>query len=128
MKVSAIVTTNRMGGMDLLLESLRWQTLEDSELVLIDTLYDKRKTQVSEYASRLGISSRLRHLPPPIKTEWNDAIECINLGIEKAEGELIVFSNDYVSFDKKNFEAFWDAYCDTKCAYLGGYRWVEAPL
>lgn len=105
-RVSIILPTFRMGGLDLTKHSLLAQSFKDFELILVDELYSQRKDEVSEYFK--GIN--LKHIPPFRINNYFSSATSRNTGISCAEGELIIFTNDYTWFSPDSIERHWDAY------------------
>lgn len=119
MKISVITVTNRVGGIDINWSSLRRQTFDDFEWVLVDTLYEKRKDAVKQYTKN---DPRVKHIQqtkkdPKAKTWLNHAE---NEGIKNSEGELIVFLQDYINIAPDALEKYWYAYQQNKKSMITG--------
>ena len=61
-RVSVLVPTMRIGGIDILLHGLAGQTFKDLELVLSDGIWSKRHDQVMQLAADYGVS--VKHVEP----------------------------------------------------------------
>ena len=101
MKISVIVPTFRLGGIDLLKWTLDQQSLphSDFELVLVDGLYQWRKDAVARFFA--GSDYGVVHVPP--EPDSDGPIfprDCHpryrNTGIKHASGDLCVLCCDYV--------------------------------
>lgn len=112
-KVSIILPTFRMGGLDLTKYSLLGQSFKSFELILVDELYSQRKDKVKEYFK--GIN--LKHIPPFRVNNYFSSATSRNTGILCAEGELLVFTNDYTWLSPDCIERHWNAYSDLKGKY-----------
>lgn len=87
--ISVVVPTNRVGGIDLLLDSLARQTYRDFELILVDALLP--------YRSRIvGQAFPIKHIQPR-DNQFPAQMYCrtVNTGIAHARGETIVLLCDY---------------------------------
>jgi glycosyltransferase involved in cell wall biosynthesis len=98
-KISVIVTTNRIGGLDVLFESLKNQSYQNFELILVDAIYQKRKGLVAEKSKKYNFT--VKHVEP-IKNIFPVSNYCssMNTGLCMAEGELAYFTCDYACLDK----------------------------
>lgn len=108
MKLSVVYVTNRPGGMDILLDNLNRQTFKDFELILADELYKERKTEVELLFAKYPV----KHFKPREKQEgdvWN-LNKAYNDALDKVEGELVVFLQDYIWIPANGLERFWDIY------------------
>jgi len=94
--VSVIVPTNRVGGLDLVFDSLKDQTFKDFELIISDGIYKHRKDVVAEQAS--GI--KYKHVEPfDNPFPLNSYCRTVNTALAHAEGELVVLFSDYTWVD-----------------------------
>lgn len=92
--ISVIVPTNRIGGLDILFESLKHQTYKNFELVLVDAIYQQRKTIVEEKSKEYDF--KIKHIEPKDNTfPISNYCKSINTGLCAAEGELVYFTCDY---------------------------------
>lgn len=91
--ISVLCVTNRVGGLDLLADSLRRQTYRDFELVLVDSIRPYRA------AYSFPTDMRVQWLD-----DWRDDnftsryMAAQNKGIEHARGDTILFACDYSYF------------------------------
>ena len=95
--ISVVVPTSRLGGIDILLDSLKAQSFTDFELVLVDALHEIRKDEVAAAAADRFV--RLIHLPPQPAT-WPIAAFCAaaNTGLAAATGDVVLHAVDFTRF------------------------------
>ncbi len=125
-KISAITVTNRHGGIDITWSSLRRQTFKDFEWILCDTLYEERKEAVRTYTKEDTRVSHIQQRPKEaLARTWLAHAE--NQGIRAANGELIVFLQDYIHIKPDALEKFWLQYqSDPQCFVSGvGHQYGE---
>ena len=94
--ISVLIPTTRCGGLDVLFSSLELQKFKNFELILMDTLFEKRKDLVAQKAK--DYSFIVKHLP-----QRNTAIhycETMNSGLIQADGEIIYTMCDHTWIDK----------------------------
>lgn len=93
-KVSVITITNRPGGIDMAWASLRKQTFQDFEWILVDELFERRAIEVVEYVA----SPRLYYMQAVQKDPekaWNLSA-CYNFALLNARGKIVVSLQDYI--------------------------------
>lgn len=93
-KISVVVPTMRVGGLDVLFNGLAGQSFKDFELVLSDGLHRFRKDVVEERAAGYGFP--VKHVEPadnpfPVNSFCRHA----NAGLVHASGEIVVMFVDY---------------------------------
>ena len=64
MRVSVVVPTYRIGGIDILVSSLQNQTYEDFELIICDCIHKHRKDIIKQEISKLGLKFDVKHVEP----------------------------------------------------------------
>jgi glycosyltransferase involved in cell wall biosynthesis len=91
-RISIVIPTNRIGGLDVLAHGLSNQTYHDFELVLSDGIYDYR----SKIFEDRKLNFPVIHVPP-IDNPFPVAGFCrySNTGLVHASGELVLFVTDY---------------------------------
>ena len=98
-KISVLDLTNRVGGMDILFESMKNQSFQDFELIIVDAIYEKRKDVVAEKSKQYNFP--VKHMPPNKNTfpiaNYNNSM---NTGLCAAEGEILYFTCDYAYMQK----------------------------
>jgi len=92
--ISVVVPTNRVGGLDVLLDSLAAQTFRDFELILVDNIWRHRSRLVHDRIQSLPF--RVKHIEPR-ENPFPRVAYCrtMNTGIAHARGETLVFLCDY---------------------------------
>lgn len=94
MKVSVILPSYRIGGLDVSFAGLGNQTFKDYEVIFVDALYERRKQLVEEHARKNNVP--LKHIPPKKDTIPLHAPNNFeNTGILASSGELIIMFGDY---------------------------------
>jgi len=106
-KITVLTVTCRPGYIDTMVESLKNQIFKDFEWILVDELFEIRKKAVEEYVDG---SLSLLHIPPKKISETSSVPSAINTGLEKAQGELVYFMNDYIYLHPNTLNAHWDIY------------------
>lgn len=94
--ISVMIATTRIGGLDVLLSGLETQVFKDFELILVDTLYEKRKDLIANKASEYSFP--IKHLK-----QRETAIhycETMNKALVQADGHLMFTMCDHTWFDK----------------------------
>lgn len=105
-KISVIVPTNRVGGIDIIFAGLVAQEEKDFELVLVDDLWARRVGGIAELARQRGI--RVVHCEPDGSQHSTISGTCVpghyqnalNTGITRSSGEIAVILCDYTALDK----------------------------
>lgn len=104
MKISVVVVTARLGGLDVLVNSLRAQediVPGDWELILVDDWYDERVGMIA------GLN--VKHLRPK-DNAYLDPCHANNLAYRHAQGELIVFFSDMLWAHPRFLADHWNVY------------------
>lgn len=120
MKISVICSTVRLGGLDLLFNSLEAQAFlaEDYEIILVDSWYEERKDPVSKASKRINVN--LVHIPPKHNHGYYDDNTGWNTGLAVASGELVMFQVDYSWLAKNCLAAHWGVYVNNRGFTLTG--------
>ena len=106
MKVSVILTTARLGGLDVLQKSVAQQDFDGQfETIVVDEFYEDRHG----LAKKMSFDNFV-HLPPKRKCAIYDDSLGINTGLAAAQGELIVVLADYTWAPPDYLTAHWDFY------------------
>src|SRR3990167_1255521 len=108
MKITLIYVTARLGGLDLLFESIRAQTMppEDFELIIVDDWHENRWREV---VAKKPIRWVL-HLPPKQTGISYHNSASFNTGLAAARGELVIFLVDFVWLPPDFLECHWSFY------------------
>ena len=108
MKPSIIYLTYRPGGYDILVDSLKNQTYQDYELIIIDDFTEERRKLAKEYLEENNIEpayigpSKPKCFP---ELPYN-LINAYNTGILLSTEDLIIILNDYIWLPPKSIERF----------------------
>lgn len=127
-KISLIIPTYRPGGIDVLLGSLKNQTMRDYELILVDDLYGWRQREVKEYAETLnvplihvpGLPNKRTDKPFGLATAWN-------IGLRHAEGDYIMVGQDFLWLNPDCFERHMKLQCVDNRVTVGYMPHCVAP-
>ncbi len=92
--ISLIVPTMRVGGLDILFDSLAKQTFRDFELVLVDAFYKQRKDRVAEEARDRFLCVHHVGLDPSPFPVCAFSLYS-NAGIIASNGDVLAFMVDY---------------------------------
>jgi len=128
MKVSVILSTCRLGGLDVTFSGLEKQTFpsEDWELIIVDEWHEFRKGTFPMYAEGLP---HVKHLPPKVKKPYVAISNGFNTGLIHAEGKLVCFLNDYIWVPPNWLETHWKIWKETGCTHSGFIdRYSQPPL
>lgn len=96
-KISVVCVTNRKGAFDFIRKQLEKQTFQDFELIMADDS---------------GVLSHVSQFKPRQKNEgdvWN-INKAYNDCLDRVEGELIVFLQDFIWIPANGLQKFWDDY------------------
>lgn len=113
MKVSVLLCTFRMGGLDVTFNGLSKQTFprNDWELILCDVHFAAREFAAKKYLHDKGYEIPLVHCAP-IRTTYpiDSGSMHRNSAIAYAEGELCIFLCDYTYVQPNWIESHWKMY------------------
>ena len=126
-KATVITPTNRPNGYKYALHALREQTMpqEDWELIIVDD-YLKDRAQILEEAEELGLENVRVFESKPNYWRSNRLIaNARNTALIYAEGELIVFLDDYCWVRPKWLEEHWRTYRRGPYTMVGAMRAVK---
>lgn len=100
--------TARHGGMDILKGSLERQIFKDFELVIVDTLWEKREDKVKEYFKDYNLT----YVRQSKKREgaYSNLAHADNEGFRACTGDLIVCVQDFIWMAPFALHKFWEAY------------------
>lgn len=128
--LSVVCPSVRVGGLDLLCQSLALQSCQDFELVLVDGIFEYRRPHVAE---------RLAAQPFPVQHLNNsgngiplsDYSSSINNAIVAARGDIILMLPDYSWLPPDCIEThsrYHDAHQGEKKILCSGYSYTRMPL
>ncbi len=112
-KVSVVVPTMRLGGIDVLFDGLARQTFRDYELILVDEWQPLRGVAVKLEAERLRIP-----IAAHLKPDRPGLAHALNLGLRVARGSIVCPLNDYHSPPPTWLERHWRVY------HASGGKWT----
>ena len=106
--ISIIIPTNRVGGLDIVFDSLERQTDPDFELILVDNIYRYRRDLVAEKAKQYSFP--VRHIEPR-DNPFPRVCYCrtMNTGVCHARGSVVVYECDYTWFSPSTvfYHSMW---------------------
>lgn len=111
--VSVICITIRPGVFRVLREQLEKQTYRNMELIVIDGRYAERKKEVAEYMKDFKFP--YLHLPDPNRDKAKfpyGLFHADNAGLFTANGELVVFLQDFIEIPENGIEKYVKLYKD----------------
>jgi hypothetical protein len=127
--LSVVVPTCRVGGLDVLCDSLERSTFKDFELVISDMLWQKRHGMVRLVAPRY--SYPIVHVEPPFNPfPVLSYCRTSNAGIANARGKVVVFLADYTWVPPTVLEIhalFHQARPDERVALMCPHDYVTYP-
>lgn len=123
-KISVVVPTRRLGGLDMTFTSLENQMFRDFELVLVDGWYRHRREDVEEYAEEFSFPVRHLYDGHGRMDGWYDTNR--NVALPYVDGELLVFMDDYAEMLPYVLKQMWGLY-EEAGAGLCGDRWICNP-
>jgi len=100
MLVSLIYLTYRPGGYDVLVNSLRHQTEDNYELIVVDDYEKRTPLQVRKYLQNRHV--KVAYVSPSKPKSFPDTaynlINAYNTGVMLSRGDVVVIMNDYTWF------------------------------
>lgn len=119
--VSILCMTIRPGIFRILKETVEAQTYPNIELIVIDGRYEERYEEVAEYMK--DFKYPFLHLPDPQRDEVKypyGLYHANNAAVHAANGELLVFLQDFIIMPDDGVERFVDLYRrQPDCLYTG---------
>lgn len=100
--------SNRYGGIDILWSSMKRQTIQDFELIIVDGLWKKREKEVKKYIN----DPRLKYIRQSDKREgaYTNLAHADNEGFRACKGDLIVCLQDFQWVPPDGLEKYLYAY------------------
>lgn len=125
--ITVIVPSYRIGGFDILCDSLAQQTHQARELVIIDAIHERRALQVAEKLASYPFP--IRHVKPSGGPRLSNYSQSINDGIAQASGELIVIQCDFAWIPPDCLAEHWRAYqgSDKRTCFLRDNHCTALP-
>lgn len=129
MRISIIIPTIRSGKLvDFQLPSFAKQTFpkEKFEIVIVDDCPISRKDQIENFGRSNGLNIKWMRSKKPYYRS-NASIGCArNTGLIHAEGDLIIFIDDFSYIKPKYLEKVWDVYRNKhKTSHIGPVMRLE---
>jgi hypothetical protein len=128
-RISVIVPSYRIGGIDVLCDSLACQSFADFELIVTDAIHARRRSVVAEHAKCHPFP--IKHIAPGGGPELSNYCRSINDAIVHAAGELVVIQTDYTWMPPDCLETHWNAYAASDkrtCFVLDNHCTALPPL
>jgi len=117
-KISVCTITIRPGIFATTVKTLQEQTFKDFEWVIVDDLWDQRKDEVREYMKDKGI--KYKHVPSKYNPRPYGIANANNTAIHEAEGDLLVWLQDFIEMPKDGLQRYWDLYEEKgNCLFTG---------
>lgn len=113
MKISIIIPTNRQDKLlDFELPSFAEQTFpeEDFEVIIVDDAPIDRKAEVESFAKTNHMNIKWMRGKKPYYRSNENISSSRNTGLIHAEGELVIFIDDYSCIRPEYLEIMWRAY------------------
>jgi hypothetical protein len=122
-RLSVIVPTNRVGGLDVLFAGLRGQTFKDFDLWVVD-----------ELGRVLMITTAWRDFPAActgpkgVPGHWGNYMASLNAGLRASTGDRLVFWSDYTCPHPETLATHARFHAENPDAVmLGGIEYTELP-
>jgi GT2 family glycosyltransferase len=124
--VSVIVPTRRYGPLfEILFNGLKNQTLKDFELLIVDDVPEDRSSIVEEYAKKYMLNVKWMRGKPNYWKSNRLIANARNTGLIYAEGELIVFIDDFTWVPKRFLESHYHLWNATGYNLIGSVTAVK---
>ena len=112
MDISVILSTARLGGFDVLFQSMEAQVFAgDFEVIVSDQFHEERRALVADEINRrdgTALRRNFKHLPPKRQCRIYDDSVGINTALAEASGELAVILADYTWAPSDYLQAHWN--------------------
>lgn len=127
--ISIIVPTNRVGGLDLLYESLNAQTEQNFELILVDAIYPWRPGYQGppHGGNRYPFDGNVQHLDPGTTDLRSNYMRSLNLAVQHARGDTLLYACDYSWFHPRCLETHAEMQKKHRGPVILDYNYVVAP-
>src|SRR3990167_4868690 len=111
MDISVIETTARLGGLDMLFDSMKRQEFRgEFEVIVSDEFHEARRMDDRDIFRKYGDGFAFVHLPPKRPCSIYDDSLGINTALARASGELVVVLADYTWVPPDYLQSHWDFY------------------
>jgi glycosyltransferase involved in cell wall biosynthesis len=124
--VSVIVPTRRYGSVyEILFNGLKNQTLKDYELLIVDDVPEDRSGLAEAYAKRHGLNVKWMRSKPNYWKSNRLIANARNTALIHAEGELVVFIDDYTWIPPRFLESHWKTWKEQGYCLIGSVTAVK---
>jgi len=124
--VSVIVPTRRYGPVyEILFNGLKNQTLKEWELLLVDDVPEDRSGLAEAYAKRYRLNVKWMRSKPNYWRSNRLIANARNTALIYAEGELVVFIDDYTWVPPRFLESHWRLWNETGYCLIGSVTAVK---
>ena len=112
MKTSVITATSRKGYLPQIARALANQTMPptDFEWIIVDDHFEKQRQIISGLLPESRPACQIIHEPPDGLAEFYAPAAARNVGIRRATGELIYYSNEYMLPCPETLARHWELY------------------
>jgi glycosyltransferase involved in cell wall biosynthesis len=127
-RISIVLATCRLGGLDVTRRGLLDQTFRDFELILVDYHYERRHAAVRRYFRSCPFP--IIHIPPRVlDAPYPDSGQAYNTGLRLARGELVLLWGDYTYGYPEWLADHWRCYehFEGRRTLIGGYDKYTVP-
>lgn len=128
-RLSVIVPSYRVGGVDVLVLSLAFQGFKDFELIIADGIHARRAPIIKKQLDAAPFT--VKHLPPSGGMPLSNYSRSINDAIANASGELVVIQADFTWMPPDCLTTHWRAYEQSdgrSCFMLDNHCTALPPL
>jgi len=124
--VSVIVPTRRYGPVyEILFNGLKNQTFREFEVLIVDDVPEDRSHLAKKYAEKYKLNVKWMRSKPNYWKSNRLIANARNTALIYAEGELVVFFDDYTWVPPRFLESHWKVWDETGYNLLGAVTAVE---
>ena len=114
--ISVLYNTIRPGGIDILRSTLKKQTEQDFEVIIVDAWKGEREKEVIAYLSDFKVTY-LKGLPKEPNDVWT-LNKDYNLGLSHCSGDVVLFLQDYLWIPHDGFAKMLSVHVDNPTAFV----------
>lgn len=118
-EISIILPTKRYGGLNITFDGLGRQTYRDFEVIIIDDTPEDRSGECQRYADLYNLKVKCLRGKPNYWRSNRLICNARNTGLIHAEGELIVFMDDYIWVPPTFLQRHYETYKNTPFCLIG---------
>lgn len=127
--ISIVMPTMRIGGLDIIFESLKYQTFKNFEFIISDSIYKYRKDIVAEKTKQYSFA--VKHVEPTKNTfPIGHFCNAENTGLVNASSNIVLMITDYTYLQPTCIEqhiAFHNEYTADNRGYMGSHQYKSLP-